>query len=216
MPSFPQEPDKPIKASSKILFQAEAFQLDLVINKLIADLQIAPDLTNLLSVLVDCTQSIKGFVAIPDENGKTTGTQYWYQGYQIYIGYKNQWDGLVHYLKMLNNLSISAAPTLLFYATIGKEETLLITYRNGCQQEPPLPFEQHHHRLSADAKTTFYQEMVLLSQLGLMHDDAPESREHWFINPSTGGILLDYWEHLVLVNNEERAEDLSYIKELLE
>lgn len=143
---------------------------------------------------------------------KCSNTLFFCQGYFIELKHRDYANELLRKLNRVQDLKLSCAPELVQHARLNSKISLLITRLPGQWTDAPVPYKKVRLHVSPEKKKQFLAEMETLQANGMVHRFGTRSIEHWFVNPSTGAIVLNSWQSLE--KNDARSS-LEKVRKLL-
>ena len=162
----------------------------------ITSLKTAKDV-NAIFQIFDLAGKAYGLKSISDNT-------YEYQGFQLRHSLQIYSDDQVKLLLKVTQLGLNCAPKLVDYIKAGDDDSIVITYHEGCEQERPILYRDVVAQVNRVVKERFLEEMKILLENGLVHNFSTMGIEHLFLNPGTGEILLNGWESLREISPNEK------------
>lgn len=178
------------------------------LKSILLQLKNAKDNDDIDNILDAATKNIKGFIALDN-------LRYKYGGFEIENILQMYSKMLVQKIKYLNDQHIKSAPELVCYLRIGDDESILVTYKEGCEMFEPIPYRDISKKVDNKAKEAFLSDMTKLAENNMVNKYAAKGTAHWYVNPTTGNIMLDSWHSLQNISPEEKAETIERFKHLL-
>ena len=176
-------------------------------------------------IIIDCAQRMNSFENLAEANvffdemvksnslfKKLGNNTYQYKDYFINTGKKYNLVNHAVGLTMANKLGLSSAPLLIGYSDLKNNiDCVLITKIQGCENNPPLPYNENLSKVTLEAKQKLLNDADIMIKNGIFNIDL-YNKSYWYYSPEANKIIISNWSDLRGFSQEQQG--LEYKKKL--